>query len=507
MKCPQCGNEVAGGKFCGSCGAPMEAAVAFQPQPYPYPQPAPMPPQKKSLAWLWITLGVVGAAAVLGIAAFVLLGGPDLPEGPAPNPGPSAGPTTDPSVGPAASASADVVLKSYLDLRKAGDMAAAYKLLSTKARETYTQAEYEGYYKDHVLVSFGHMEVVPAKDPWVEVVVHDFKAGDSTLGEAPFMLVKESGGFRVALEVPLNARMDRAFEAKAYDEAEKLAGQMEAINPKSYYAQFNRGWAQMERKQYQQAVAPFEAAIEYAIAEDKPDAVRSLGLAYANLNQWDAAAQRLEEAIGLLEPFADLYDIGWRQQLLGDLAIVYEKAGMLPEAIDLLEVIYKADPKATVNLEQAGRLERKPYKVVDGWATYKLMKHGISFALPQGWVISNETTGGDWWFARHPDSPAIKTDLAVYIHGDYLGKTMEEAIAGVLKRYQEPIGAPKRDVSIINQDTFEINGHTATGLLFSDNTVSVLMKVGESWIDFHWFYNPVAQQDLDDWSETIEVTW
>lgn len=499
MKCPQCGNEVASGKFCGSCGAPIETAVAQQPQPYPYTQPAPMPPQQKSLTWLWITLGVVGAVAVLGIVAFVLLGSDDLSDNPAPNPGHSAGPV--------ASAGADVVLTSYLDARKAGDLAGAYKLLSAKARESYTQAEYEAYYKDHPLISFGKMQVVPVQDPWVEVIVAEFKAGDSTLKEAPFMLVKESGGYRVALEVPLNNRMDRAFEAKGYDEAEKLADRMEAINPRSYYAQLNRGWVHMERKQYQQAVPRFEAAIKYAIAEDKPDAVRSLGRAYANLGQWDMAVKHLEEAIGLLKPYAEMYDVAWRQRLFGDLAIAYEKAGKLPEAIDLLEVIYKANPKSTVNLDQVGRLERKPYKVENGWATYKLVKHGVSFALPEGWVVSSETTGGDWWFARHPDTAADKIDFAVYIHGDYLGKTLDEAIAGVLKRYQEPLGAPKRDISIINQDTFEVNGSTATGLLFSDKTVSMLMKVGDDWIDFHWFNNPVAVQSVDEWSETVEVTW
>lgn len=505
MKCPQCGHEVASGKFCGSCGAPVETAAAHQPlpQPYQYPQPAPMPPKTKSPVWLWITLGVVGAAAVLGILAFVLLGGDDLPTDPTPNPGPSAGPSS----GPVASAGAEAALRSYLDARKAGKMAEAYNLLSAKAREAYTQAEYEAYYKDHRLVSFGSMQAVPAQDPWVAVVVTDFTVGGNTLKAAPFMLVKESGGYRVALEVPLTSRLDRAFAAKGYDEAMKLADQMEAINPRSYYAQLNRGWVRMEQKQYQQAIPSFEAAAEYAIAEDEPDAVRSLGLAYANLGQWETAAKHLEEAIGLLEPYVDLYDFAWRQSLFGDLATVYEKAGKLPQAIDLLEVLYRADPKATVNLDQAGRLERTPYRVDNGWATYKLIRHGVSFALPKGWIVSKETTGGDWWFARHPDSPETKTDFAVYIHGDYLGKTMDEAIAGVLKRYQEPIGAPKRDISIIDQDTFEVNGGTATGLLFSDKTISMLMKVGEDWIDFHWFNNPVAQQDVDDWADTVEVTW
>jgi tetratricopeptide (TPR) repeat protein len=454
-----------------------------------------MPTQKKSLTWLWITLGAVGAAAVIGIAAFLLLGKDDVP---------GTGPTTD----PVAAATADAAMKTYLDARKSGDFAAAYKLLSAKAREAYTQAEYTAYYKEHALDSFGDITVGQAQDPWAEVIVHDFNAGGSPLPEAPFTLVKESGGYRVALEVPLLDRMDKAFEGKQYAEVEKLAALMEAINPKSYYAQYNRGWGQMEQDQYDKALPAFTAAVEYAIAEDKAEAVRSLGLAHANLGQWDKAAIQLEEAVGLAEPYETAYDVNWKQNLFGDLALVYEKAGMIEQAIDLLEVLYKANPASTVGLGQAGRLERVPYKVEDGWATYKLIRHGVSFALPEGWVISNETTGGDFWFARHPGSPANRIDLAVYNWSESsVGKTLEEAIPWFLKHYQEPIGSPRRDISIVDQDTWDVGGHEATGLLFSDKTISVLMKVGGNWIDFHWSNNPTAQQDADDWSETIEVTW
>ncbi|HWI64429.1 MAG TPA: tetratricopeptide repeat protein, partial [Symbiobacteriaceae bacterium] len=482
--------EVGTAKFCGSCGAPVQVAAAYQQQPYPMP----MPPRRRSLTWLWVTLGVVGLLFVAFVALVVLLGSDEDPVEQVASQN-----STVVATG------ADAALKSYLEARKAGDMAAAYSALSSKSRQAYTQAEFAAFYGTNRPDSFGKIEVVKAQDPWYQVVVQDMQSGDYRFARAPYTMVKEGGKFLIALENPLLDRMDQAFAGKQYDEAFKLADQMLAINPYSYFAYYNRGWAQAEQKQYQEALTSFAEAGKYVITEDKPDLLRSVGLAYANLKQWDQAWPKLEEALSLTA--ANTYDKAWRLQAAADLALAYEQAGKTVQAIDLLESIYKQDPTGNWARSAAGRLERKAYKVENGMATYKLMLQGVAFALPQDWVVVTETTGGDWWFARSGKTAEGKSDFAAYFHGDYLGKTMDEAVAGLLKRYQEPIGSPARpDLAIRSKQNLTLGGKPGVRLDFSNGTVSFVVKAGEQWVDFHWFTSPEGQTAIGKWQPTVQIT-
>jgi tetratricopeptide (TPR) repeat protein len=500
MRCPHCGTETPGGKFCASCGGSLAAA---QPQPPAYPQQAaayqpmyqptpPAPPKKRSLTWLWITLGVVGAL-LLGFVALVMLSDdePITPTG---------------TNSPVATSGADGILKTYLNARKAGDLFVGYAALSPKARATFTQDEYAAYYKEFKLVSFGQMEVTQSQDPWYRVTVRDVAYSDMTMPTAVYTVTKVDGKFYVALDSPLTAKIDKAYEAQQYDVVLQLTSQMLAIDPYSYQAYYSRGWALADTGKYQDALTAFTEAGKYVLNEEKPELARSVGATYGRLKLWVQAVEKMEEAQKLGQALPNSYDKAWLRQVGVDLVTAYQTKGDFIKSHDLLEKLYKEDPNDEKVHGMAVKYERLAYNVTStGFAHYRLFLQGVSFAIPSDWVISSETTGGDWWFARHPQSAEKKVDLGVYFHGDDLGKTLDEAAQGLLKRKREPLGAPPQNVDITRQEAITLAKQPALRIEFSDGTTSFLLKARQQWVDFAWYNNPTAKAAIAGWLETVGV--
>ena len=72
MKCPSCGMEVAAGKFCENCGAPLPVDEAsFEPAPQPAPQPQPQPTAQMPMYTSPVQPQASSAPFVLAIIALV----------------------------------------------------------------------------------------------------------------------------------------------------------------------------------------------------------------------------------------------------------------------------------------------------------------------------------------------------------------------------------------------------------------------------------------------------
>ena len=124
MKCPRCG-AVANGKFCGACGAPLEAArcASCQSQLIPdarFCTQCGTPVKRSSNNALWI-VGAAVLAAILIVALFPLLRQREVPENTAAPT--AAAPGTPPPLSENMSENADRLYNRVMEAREAGDSA------------------------------------------------------------------------------------------------------------------------------------------------------------------------------------------------------------------------------------------------------------------------------------------------------------------------------------------------------------------------------------------------
>lgn len=118
-----------------------------------------------------------------------------------------------------------------------------------------------------------------------------------------------------------------------FTEAVPILEKAVSLKPDSAAAQYNLGWAQLKTAQYEKAVVSIQKALGLK-STNWPEAYNNLGLAYANVNKWDEAANAYRKAIDMVPKYAGAYY---------NLGRAYVKLGQFDQAKQIVERLRTPD--------------------------------------------------------------------------------------------------------------------------------------------------------------------